>query len=156
MGGSGFSLREFAERELKAIAESAPGSLNHTMRPEFFRGDEEQMELVLKFPVLDCERNGLGMLHGGIMAAMADFTMSLGVQYFAHSAIPPTISCTINYIRPVPVGSEVLTACKITSAGRRVGTALCEVLIAGSGKRAAAAVGTYSVVPLEGAGGAKA
>lgn len=149
MGAQGTTLRQFAENELKTIAEHASGTFNNAMKPELFSCDEAQMELTLKFPFLDWERNGLGMLHGGVLSAMADFTMSLGVQYFAQSPIPPTISYTMNYIRPVPAGSDVLIVCKITSAGKRVGTALCEAVISATGKRAATATGTYSIVRPE-------
>lgn len=144
MSGQETTLQQFLEDELGKILAQGAGTFNGAMRPAFSRCDEKRMELVLSFPALDWERNGLGMLHGGVLSAMTDFTMSLGVQYFARSPIPPTISYTMNYIRPVPVGGEVLVACRVTSAGRRVGTAWCEALIADTGKRAATATGTYS------------
>lgn len=136
-------LKEYVEKKLKFIAEEEPGTLNDIMKPCFYGGEEGQQCVKIKYPILDWERNGLGTLHGGMISTMMDFTMSLGVQYFAGSTIPPTVSLTINFIRPVPVDGGIVISCKVTSIGRKIGTAYCEAVIPGSGKTAATATGIF-------------
>ena len=86
-------------------------------------------------------------LHGGMLSTMLDLAMSMAVYCFSRQSIPPTISMTVNYLRPVPMGADgVLIRARLTSLGRRNATAYCEAVIPGSGKVACTSIGTYAVI----------
>ena len=53
---------------------------------------------------------------------------------------------TVNYLRPVPMGSGLIVQAWVTSIGKRNATAYCEAVIPDSGKTACTAVGTYAVI----------
>ena len=122
-------------------------TLNRRMEAELFSCDDEKQEVVLRFPLKDWEVNGLGTLHGGMASAMMDLTMSIAVYAFSRQSIPPTISMTTNYLRPIPMEGFVLIKAQLTSLGKRNATAYCQAVIPSSGKVACTSIGTYAVVP---------
>ena len=115
------------------------------LHPEFEDCDREAQTVTLRFPLHDWEVNGIGTLHGGIMSCAADLTISLLLHYFADSEIPPTVSMTTNYIRPVPMKGSMLVKARMTSLGRTMGTGYCEIIIPESGKVAATVVATFAI-----------
>jgi len=136
---------EWLREELDFINRDMAHTLNGRMKAELDSCSEERQELTLRFPLLDWEVNGLGTLHGGMVNTMMDLTMSMAVYCFARRSIPPTISMTTNYLRPVPMdGGSVLITARLTSLGRRNATAYCEAIVPATGKTACTAIGTYA------------
>lgn len=70
--------------------------------------------------------NRLQNLHGGCAATLFDFctTMPLSLinkpGYWAYLGVTRTLSVT--YLRPVPVGMEVLIECEVIHAGKNLAT----------------------------------
>ena len=77
---------------------------------------------------------------------MMDLAMSIAVYCFSRETIPPTVSMTVNYLRPIPMDHSVLIRTHLTSLGRRNATAYCEAISPSSGKVACTAIGTYAVI----------
>ena len=144
------SLEEWLRNELHFINHDAAATLNGRMEAEFYACDEKNQEITLKFPLKDWEVNGIGTLHGGMASTMLDLTMSMAVYAFSRQAVPPTISMTTNYLRPVPMNGAVLVKARVTSLGRRNATAYSEAIVPDSGKTACTAIGTYAVVSKKG------
>ena len=136
--------------ELEFINGKMAATLNGRMEAEFFSFDDEAQEVVLRFPLKDWEVNGLGTLHGGMASTMMDLTMSIAVYAFSRQTIPPTITMTTNYLRPIPMEGSVLIKARLTSLGKRNATAYCEAVIPSSGKVACTSIGTYAIVPKKG------
>ena len=141
------SLADWLKDEVEALKVRDAETLNGRMLPSFYSCDEETREITIEFPLLDWEVNGIHTLHGGMESAMLDLTMTMVVFAFSRTGVPPTISMTTNYLRPVPMGQGgcVLVKAKLTSCGRRNATAYSELIIPESGKIAMTAVGTYAV-----------
>ncbi len=137
---------EWLRRELEFINGEMAGTLNGRLRAALESCDDGTKELVLRFPLEDWQVNGLGTLHGGMASAMMDLAMSMVVYCFSRQSIPPTISMTTNYLRPIPMEGSVLVRARLTSLGRRNATAYCEAVVPGSGKTACTAIGTYAIV----------
>ncbi|MGN0734429.1 MAG: PaaI family thioesterase [Anaerovoracaceae bacterium] len=140
---------EWLKAELEFINTKMRHTLNGKMAPQLESYSDEEKEITLKYPVMDWEVNGLGTLHGGISSTMMDLTMSMAVYCFSREMIPPTISMTINYLRPIPIKDGVLIKAKVTSIGKKNATAYCEAIIPESGKTACTAIGTYAVIKKE-------
>ena len=137
---------QWLAQELVAIREKMSATLNARLAPELHSFDDARQELTLKYPVQDWEVNGLGTLHGGIISTMMDLTMSMVVYLYSRESIPPTISMTTNYLRPVPMENYVYIKARITSCGKRNATAYCEAIVPASGKTAATSICTYAIV----------
>ena len=137
---------QWLAQELVAIREKMSATLNARLAPELHSFDDTRQEITLKFPVQDWQVNGLGTLHGGIISTMMDLTMSMAIYFYSRETIPPTISMTINYLRPVPMEDGVLITTRVTSIGKRNATAYCEAVVPATGKVASTAVGTYAII----------
>ena len=140
---------EWLRKELAFINGEMAATLNGRLKAELESCDEDAQELVLRFPLESWQVNGLGTLHGGMTSTMMDLAMSMAVFCFSRQTIPPTITMTTNYLRPVPMESYVLIRTKITSLGKRNATAYCEAIIPTSGKVACTALGTYAIIPKQ-------
>lgn len=141
------TLEEWLREEVEALKVRDAETLNGRMQPVFHSCNEEQKEITIEYPLLDWEVNGIHTLHGGMESAMLDLTMTMVVYAFSRTGVPPTISMTTNYLRPVPMGNggSVLVKARLTSCGRRNGTACSEMIIPESGKIAMTAIGTYAI-----------
>ena len=140
------SAEQWLKDELQFINVTMAETLNGRLKAELESVNEEQQELVLRFPLESWQVNGLGTLHGGMMNTMMDLTMSIAVYCFSRQSIPPTVSMSVNYLRPVPMDESVLIREKVTSAGKRNATAYAETIVPETGKTAATAIGTYAVI----------
>lgn len=140
------SSKDWLAEELEFINGKMANTLNGRMKVEFESCDDEKQELTLKFPLQDWEVNGLGTLHGGMISTMMDLTMSMVVYLYSRETIPPTISMTTNYLRPVPMEEYVFIKARVTSCGKRNATAYCEAIVPESGKTAATSIGTYAII----------
>ncbi len=140
------STEQWLRQELDFINGQMAHTLNGRLRAELEDCDDGLREICLRFPLEPWQVNGLGTLHGGMASAMMDLTMSMAVYCFSRQSIPPTVSMTVNYLRPIPMEDGVLVRARLTSLGRRNATAYCEALIPGSGKVACTAIGTYAVI----------
>ncbi|MGM9615468.1 MAG: PaaI family thioesterase [Oscillospiraceae bacterium] len=141
------STEAWLRTELAFINRDMAHTLNGRLKAELVSCSDAEKELTLRFPLQDWQVNGLGTLHGGMMNTMMDLAMSMAVYCFSRRSIPPTISMTANYLRPVPMdGGYVLIKTRLTSLGRRNATAYCEAIVPATGKAACTAIGTYAIV----------
>ena len=141
------STEQWLRAELDFINRDMAHTLNGRLKAEFASCDDGARELALRFPLRDWQVNGLGTLHGGMVNTMMDLAMSMAVYCFSRQSIPPTVSMTANFLRPVPMdGGFVLVRARLTSLGRRNATAYCEAIVPATGKTACTAIGTYAIV----------
>lgn len=141
------STEEWLRTELAFINNDMAHTLNGRLKADLASCSDAEKELTLRFPLQDWQVNGLGTLHGGMLNTMMDLAMSMAVYCFSRRSIPPTISMTANYLRPVPMdGGYVLIKTRLTSLGKRNATAYCEAIVPATGKAACTAIGTYAIV----------
>lgn len=140
------TTRQWIEEELINIRDNMSATLNARLDAALEDCDDATQTLTLRYPLQDWQVNGLGTLHGGMINTMMDLTMSMAVYCFSRQTIPPTISMTTNYLRPVPMEDSVLIRARLTSLGKRNATAYCEAIVPATGKVACTAIGTYAVI----------
>jgi uncharacterized protein (TIGR00369 family) len=113
---------------------------------EFLGFDVESVHdgrAVLRLDVLAHHKQVHGVVHGGILAALADTTAAIA----AYTVLPPgteiaTLELKINYLEPVP-GGRVLADAKVLRKGRNFIVTECDIYIA-NGSLAAKAILTFS------------
>ena len=133
--------------EMQAINIKMAATLNGRLKPELESYNDELQEIMLKFPLQDWQVNGLGTLHGGMIYAMMDLTMCMAVFCYSRETIPPTISMTVNYMRPIPMSDYILAKARVTHIGKRNACAYCEIIIPANKKIASSSIGTYAIIP---------
>jgi uncharacterized protein (TIGR00369 family) len=113
---------------------------------EFLGFDVESVHdgrAVLRLDVLPHHKQVLGVVHGGILAALADTAAAIA----AYTVLSPgteiaTLELKINYLEPVP-GGKVLADAKVLRKGRNFIVTECDIFAAG-GTLAAKAILTFS------------
>lgn len=82
---------------------------------------------------LSCETqpwmaNIMGIVHGGVTAALLDTSMGITCACQCGSA-PPTITLTLNYARPVPLEAAVHVRTRTVRIGRTTGQMAAELFL---------------------------
>lgn len=89
--------------------------------------------------------NPHGVLHGGVMYAMADTSMGYAVySTLAHGESCATIELKMVYLKPVP-GGRVRCASRLVHRGRRI--AVLEAELTRDKQLVAKALGTFALFP---------
>ena len=117
--------------------------VNAMMQPEFIECNFEKKTLTMAFPMLEWEKNRVGVLHGGITAATFDYAMGLIARFFAGQSFAPTIQLETVFIRPISIGEIFEITVKTNFSGRKLTYLYGEGYIKSSGKLAATATSSY-------------
>lgn len=118
---------------------------NVQLRPSLVSCDGASNSLILSFPLQPWMSNPVGVLHGGLSAAMADTAMGMTCRCRCDHHTP-TISLTLNYARPIPLGSTVHIRTHLVTRGATIAQATAEFYLPDQPDRILlSAVGVYSV-----------
>ena len=131
------------KREIEKMYLKQADSVNAMMRPEFVECSFEDKALTIAFPVLEWEKNRVGVMHGGIISAAFDIASSLLARFFAAQDFAPTIQLDTVYIRPIAMGEVFEVHVKTSIAGRKLTHLYCEGFVRNTGKLAATAAVSF-------------
>jgi len=95
------------------------------LEPRFVSCDAEEQTVLISYPAKAWQANPLGVMQGGVVAAMLDFSSAVLAVCFAGDA-PMTVSLQVSYLRGTPVEGEVLVRARATKVGRQVVHAFAE------------------------------
>ena len=92
--------------------------------------------------------NSRGLVHGGLLATLADLTLGYNTGLFGqrdeHGSLI-TASLTIDFAASAQIGDWLSATAEVVSRGKRLGFANCYIAV--GDKRIARASGVFSVVP---------
>ena len=74
--------------------------------------------------------NPMGIVHGGITAALVDTCMGVTCAVQCGNHVTPTITMTVNYARPVPLDAELRVRTRTVRVGTASGQMWAEVSLA--------------------------
>ena len=94
--------------------------------------------------------NPLGIVHGGVTAALVDTCMGVTCAAQCERMITPTITMTVNYARPVPLSADILVRTRTVRVGNTSGQMQAEVFLAEAPEEAlVTASGVYAIKKLK-------
>jgi uncharacterized protein (TIGR00369 family) len=133
-------------KEEKRVTELVRQRMKESKATELLGFDVESVQngrAVFRLDVHPRHKQIHGVVHGGILAALADTTAAIA----AYTAVPrgvelATLELKINYLEPVP-GGRVKADAKVLRAGRNFIVTECEIF-SESGTLAAKALLTFS------------
>src|SRR5271166_2454638 len=133
-------------KEEKRVTEMVRLRMKESKSSELLGFDVESVHAgraVFRFDVQPRHKQIHGVVHGGILAALADTTGAIA----AYTVVPrgvelATLELKINYLEPVP-GGKVKAEAKVLRAGRNFIVTECEIFNE-SGSLAAKALLTFS------------
>ena len=99
-----------------------PDSILALLHPEVIAAEVDTPSITIRYPVAHWMRNPINNVHGGILCTMADSAAGALSGILSRGKVgSPTISLTMNYLRPVPTDSSaVIVRAACDKAGRTV------------------------------------
>ncbi len=136
------------EKNLKAlICEFKSASrVSKLMDPNFVACSEKEQTVTISFPVQECQLNEHDTMHAGFIAAAFDEALGIFAAYLGDGKPTVSINISLNYLKPIPMGDEILITAKATSLGRRLMTMSGECRLKSSGVLTNTALATFAVV----------
>ena len=114
-------VRDFLEN----IRVKHPGTIIAMLEPRFVECNAATQTITLAYPAQAWEANPLGIMQGGIVATMLDFSLAALAVCFIGDA-PVTASLQVSYLRGTPVQGELLVRTRATKVGRQAVHAYAE------------------------------
>ena len=115
--GSQAGMEHAIRTYLAQLESGGDGTFNGMIAAKLAGCDYEKRTLVLRVDTQRWMENPNGVLHGGVSAAMLDIAMGTLVRYFTGGGMAPTVSMTVSYLHPVPVGKPVYLAAELPMRG---------------------------------------
>lgn len=113
---------------------------------KFLKPTLEKLEeglAVVKMEVIDDHLNLHRMVHGGVLATLADFTM--GIAAITHNKSIVTTDMSISYIKNVTSGKAIEAVGSVTHNGNKMIRTTCDIFDEG-GNLLVKAIGSYFVL----------
>ena len=112
-------LENYLKTELINIYENQPNGLVAKIRPSVIQCEDDG-NVVFSVKTDDWMRNGHGVLHGGVMAAIFDCTLGLLSRFHSVDNATPTINLNIQFLRPTRCGHELHFRSELLSSGNTI------------------------------------
>ena len=123
------------------INENHPNIVLGMLQPRFVACDAQEKSVTLAYPARAWEANPLGVMQGGVVATMLDFSFAALSVCFVGDA-PMTVTLQVSYLRGTPVNGELIVRARATKIGRQLVHAFAECWPADApGKPTATATG---------------
>ena len=128
------------------VKQECNGTFNAMLGTRLHACDYEKKRLVLATEGQGWMTNPSDMLHGGVTASLLDMTMGLLCRYCSGGFMTPTISMSVNYLNPGPLGNTLYIQAEVTKCGFSVCHATGSMWAEGEeGRLIATASGAYYV-----------
>jgi uncharacterized protein (TIGR00369 family) len=113
--------------------------------PVYCRRSEQGLELGMRVETRHC--NSRGLVHGGLLATIADLTLGYNTGAAGtndeHGKLI-TASLNIDFVASAKIGDWLSATAEVVSRGKRLGFANCYIAV--EGKRVARASGVFAVI----------
>ena len=105
-------MRKTVTEYINYITKTRTDTLNAIFDPEIIACDPETPSVTICFPITENMQNTSGMAHGGVITTAFDITMGMMSRGFQHGRRSPTLTMTIDFIKPVKAGKGFLVTVK--------------------------------------------
>lgn len=120
-------------------------TINAMLKMQLVSINPEERKVVLKFCVSTWELNPYQTLHGGIISAMMDVAMGCVCYASSNAVATPTLQMSLNFIKAIKDGDEVLVEAICDHAGSRIAQARSFISLENDVSHYVNAHGSYAV-----------
>lgn len=110
-------MESCARNFIEHINDKFEGTFCAMLRPSFAACDFDEKTITLSYPGQSWEKNPLGVMQGGVVAAALDYTVGCLAVTLSGDR-PVTVSMQISYLAPTPVEGNIIVKARATRAGR--------------------------------------
>lgn len=90
--------------------------------------------------------NPMGIVHGGVTASLVDSCMGITCATQCGNAFTPTITMTVNYVRPVPLDADIQVRVRTIRIGLTSGQLSADIFLSGKPEEIlVTATGVYAI-----------
>ena len=138
------------EAKVRALIEDVNTNQSDTIlgmvQPRFVACDAAAQTLELAFPAQRWERNPIGVMQGGVVATVLDYSVAcLAIAFSTDN--PVTVSLQVSYLRGAPIGGELHVRVRATKVGRTLIHAFAECFEAQSPEKLVATANVAYMAP---------
>ena len=127
-----WQLAQEWQARYNAFFETLPDGFSAQMAPVIEELDLDAATILVRFSTSEKMANPMGTVHGGVVAGMADTAAGmLSKALIGAWPAGPTVSLSVNYLRPVVLGTTVYVKARCAKHGRFLNYANCEGYAAG-------------------------
>jgi acyl-coenzyme A thioesterase 13 len=119
-------ILDFLRGQVGKGSGNSPSPLMRWLNPDILAVEEGAMTLL--YSVREEMTNPMGLLHGGISAAIIDDAIGCTLYAYGHLPGYTTISNHIDYLHPAKLGDKVMARTGIVKKGNRIVNAKCEIM----------------------------
>lgn len=119
---------------VEEIGRAEPTDIFKMMPTEFVACSEKEKWLTLGYSVVSWELNPGGTMHGGMIATAMDTTMWAVLHYYSDTIYNPTMTLSVNYVRPIMAGDVLEVRAQVENMGRHAGYVMAEARRRSDGK----------------------
>lgn len=116
------------------------------MAPKYIGCNYETKELSVMFHVEKWALNPQGSMHGGLVSTAFDTTYGMLTHYLAKDCFITTVDLSTRYLKPIPLGSDLVIKAKACSVGRTLVSLTAEGYLAGKDILAATSSSTFMIL----------
>ncbi|MBQ8263306.1 MAG: PaaI family thioesterase [Oscillospiraceae bacterium] len=138
-------MEEHIKAFIADINENQSDCIVGMLKPSFVECNAAESTLTMSYPAMAWERNPLGVMQGGVVATILDFSIAcLSTYYGSGSAV--TVSLQTSYLRGCPINGTMMVKVRATKTGKSMIHCFAECWEAKTpDKLVATSVGVYYV-----------
>ena len=124
-------IAEEWQAKYEAFYKALPGGFTEQIAPAIEELDMQKRTIVASFRTNSLMANPMGTVHGGVIAGMADTAAGMLSKALIGTWLSgPTVSLSVNYLRPVSLGATVYVRASCQKNGRFLNYTTCEGYLA--------------------------
>jgi len=139
-------LQSKIEEILADVNENQSDTILGMVKPRFVACDAAEQTITLAYPGQAWERNPLGIMQGGVVATVMDYSVACMILAFGGEK-PVTVSLQVSYLRGTPVSGTLNVRVRATKMGRTVVHAFAECYEAQSPDKLVATANVAYMLP---------
>ncbi|MFV0516625.1 MAG: PaaI family thioesterase [Aminipila sp.] len=139
-------MEEYQKNSVEETYTQQANILNGMMKVEAIECSYKDLSMTFRFPVLEWQKNRVGLMHGGAICTAFDFSMAALARFCSITNWAPTVSLDVKYIRPIEVGDNLILKTEATATGKRIIQLTAKAFSENNGKLVATAASVYSSV----------
>jgi uncharacterized protein (TIGR00369 family) len=139
-------MEKTIEHVINVTKSESESGVIQMMQPKYIGCSYQDKEISVMFHVEKWELNPQGSMHGGLISAAFDTTYGMLTHYLAKDSFITTVDLSTRYLKPVPIGSDLLIKAKACSVGRTIVSLTGEAFLVGKDILAATSSSTFMIL----------